>query len=126
MNISGKWKGILKYGEAYKNFAGRELAFELTMEHSGELIHGQSIDLEGFGRNSDPATIQGSFVDNQIAFEKQYPSTLSVSLWRKQFKKEDGIKSPIIYYTGVYDPKTSSFSGTWEINETRKILGIFK
>jgi hypothetical protein len=123
MNLTGIWTGTIVYGKMYRNHAGKEMIFEMKLVQENQEITGTCRDVSGVGLNSEPATIKGSIVKNNIEFIKQYPT---LHYYQKSETKTDPLqKSKEIRYFGSYDIQSHVFTGVWEYINTKKLLGIF-
>jgi hypothetical protein len=121
-NISGRWKGVLMYGEDYGDSKGKHLAFEMELSQVGTKVKGVAHDVEGEGVNPDSASIQGRLQGNKLVFTKRYDSFHFLE--NGQTKVERSRRGPKIYYHGDYDHLVDAFYGTWTFEY--KLLGFIR
>ncbi len=114
INLNGKWKGTLVFGREYGRDAGKELYFQMDLQHEGDTITAVAKDTGGFGMSPDPAKISGTFTNGVISFKKYYESFHTVDE-KGTLVVDPSKKGPDILYNGVYDPATESFKGGWSI-----------
>lgn len=123
MDVTGKWFGVLTYGKEYKQFAGKELFFEMELVQYGNECSGFAMDTGGSIMNPDPAHILGTVEDKRIYFVKHYESI--------HYPDHEGNTivdrtrtGPAITYTGVYNNTSQTFSGSWKIKKRFRVLWI--
>jgi hypothetical protein len=114
--ICGKWVGAYTYGEEYDEptIRGKTVAFEMDLTVVKGIIKGECKDDEATVRFEQPATIEGTFIDDTISFVKRYPHYWQNEKNGPRFLPK--LPSQEISYSGrfVHD----RFEGEWEIVST--------
>lgn len=121
INISGEWTGIIVLGKGYLKHKGKEVYFDAEIKHEDNLINGFATDIKGYGINPDSAMIEGTFIDNEISFIKQYPS-LHYHDRNGKFIIDRSKQGPKIYYKGTYDKDKQEFVGDWIMSVILKLF----
>jgi len=122
MDINGFWTGIINLEKGYRKYSNNEIVFDLEINQKGQKFEGVSIDVKGFGINTDPAKIEGELENTRIKFVKQYESLHYLKGGEKIIDKSR--KGPEIYYSGKYNEKEKRFEGEWHMNPKQWIFGI--
>ena len=111
----GKWVGAYTYGNEYDEFLqGKTVAFEMELTIVNGLIKGACTDAESTTHFQQPATIEGSILDNRINFVKRYPHYWQHEKWGKRFLPK--LPSQEVNYSGQL--VNGGFEGEWEIVTT--------
>jgi hypothetical protein len=116
VSIEGQWFGYFSYGPEYgPELEGEKVVFSLLVEqlNDGQFV-GKCIELEGIGASREVSTITGFMDGNNISFKKEYSNYFTIDEQGNEGVHEASL-APRISYQGVYDAKTSSFNGSWEI-----------
>ena len=115
LNMAGQWLGHFVYGPEYGALHGEKVLFSLVLQNLGEgQFEGRGYDLEGIGVQPGPAMIKGYIDGSSIHFTKEYPIHLGMEQDGSLIEEKHYMK-PILTYDGEYNERTSTFSGTWEI-----------
>ncbi len=110
--FSGKWVGEYTYGEEYDEpVKGKTVAFEMDITIVNGLLKGECTDAEATAHFEQPATIEGSVLDNTITFIKRYPHYWQNEKNGKRFLPK--LPSQEICYSGQF--VNDRFEGEWEI-----------
>lgn len=123
LNIAGKWKGKIWFGNEYpENIRASILHFEVEIAQDGEAITATAMDIEGLFINPDPATIKGCLKNNEVIFVKKYSSFHFLDDGKQAVDKcREG---PPIYYKGEYDIVSETFHGTWDFEKNKSYWSI--
>lgn len=121
-NLTGAWTGIIVYGNGYYGPDSKKvLYFDMDIIQQNEIITGSAIDTEGLYVNPTQATILGTFNDEAILFIKQYAGAYFIKDQELHF--DNTTPSPEIYYSGIYNEQTHTFSGKWTFNKDEYLHG---
>ena len=126
MNFSGKYTGVLWYGDRYPEYQiGEELRFQLEIEEKDNKFSGIANDIEGAGMSPDEAKVSGMISETAIGFKKIYRrSHHSDGKGGSTFY--DSQEGRPILYRGAYNSETGFYEGTWEYMALRRYLFFFK
>ena len=120
MNINGSWTGVITYGKEYREYENKELFFDAEIKQKENNFSGISTDTAGVGINSDNAILNGTVLNKEIEFLKQYDS---YHYYQKgQTVIDRSRKGPIIQYKGIFDEEDDCFKGEWHIEMRYKLL----
>jgi hypothetical protein len=106
----GGWSGYYIYGSGYKDTVkGKTVDFEIRMDVEHGVMKGISKE-EG----KEPAEISGFIFDQFVGFTHRYPVHYFINAKGESIvdASKPGSK---VFYSGLYDYKTSSFRGIWRI-----------
>lgn len=125
MTFTGKYMGILWYGEGYPlSQRNSELTFEMEIEETDNWFSGVARDTGGVGVSSDQAKVSGIINGIHIEFDKIYK--------RRHYNDENGNtvydneEGFPIYYNGTYNDDTGYYEGSWKYNVTKRFLFFFR
>lgn len=123
MNYSGRWEGVLTYGDTYPK-AGAKLKFQLDIHETGGVFYGVSVDLEGDGMNPYGASVVGGIKGNLIHFVKHYKYSHHATEEGETVIRTDLAGMPI-QYTGHYLEKMERFEGEWKYEFSQRYFLFF-
>jgi hypothetical protein len=125
VNITGKWVGVITYGEKYQQLSGKQLFFEAELGQHGRNIDGVSVDTGGVGVNPTPAKLIGTLAGRKISFVKNYEA--QSHLEKNGEEKIDYTKPGLdIFYSGDIDTTAQIITGIWEYRVKVRLLYIFQ
>ncbi len=126
INLNGQWIGYFTYGPEYgEEMNGEKIQFRIFInEFFDGQFKGTSVDIEGFGANTDTAIINGFLADDFISFTKEYPDFFIIDDNGEKISDPSNVK-PRLCYEGHYNFSSKIFSGQWELwaNEELAVEG---
>jgi hypothetical protein len=116
ISVQGQWYGYFSYGPDYgPELEGEKVVFSLLISQQGDgQFVGKCIELEGIGASREVSTIKGFVDGSTISFQKEYATYSTIDEQGNEGSYQGGLE-PRISYQGVFDAKTNSFNGSWEI-----------
>ena len=122
IEIQGKWIGNYSYGHGYPEEIRKKIfPFLLEIWSDGDIIRGTSTDDITKEFFNQPAKIEGTFENDEIAFLLTYPCLVLLDKENKIFIEKDKPSLGILY-TGILKKgfilSGLSFKGEWDISKS--------
>jgi hypothetical protein len=117
---SGNWEGHYSYGYGYSEERRKiKVGFYVKMVLSDGLLNGTCEEYVTKVHMNESARLTGFIEGNRISFVKQYACHFEVGEDRN-IKVYPSRPSPMIQYSGTYNPVSGIFSGEWMIEVVSK------